>query len=208
MSIRLSRARRLAPVPFVLLASSTALPAAHALEINPVVISASRIEQPLSQALSSVSVITRAEIEKSQAPSLADLLQGEAGFEFGRKGGPGTTTSFFLRGQNSTNLALLVDGVRVQVDSIGALQQLDIPLGMVERIEILRGNASALYGDAAVGGVISITTRNGRRFASAIMAGLPEPLRPMTLRPRSREPPARRRGAPRRAPVPRGASAC
>ena len=137
MSIRTFRARRLAPVPFAFLA---ALPAAHALEINPMVISASRIEQPLSQALSSVSVITRAEIEKSQAPSLADLLQGEAGFEFGRNGGPGTTTSFFLRGQNSTNLALLVDGVRVQVDSIGALQQLDIPLGMVERIEVLRGN--------------------------------------------------------------------
>lgn len=162
MTIRLPRARRLAPVPFAFFALSAALPAAHALEINPMVISASRIEQPLSQALSSVSVITRAEIEKSQAPSLADLLQGEAGFEFGRNGGPGTTTSFFLRGQNSTNLALLVDGVRVQIDSIGALQQLDIPLGMVERIEVLRGNASALYGDAAVGGVISITTRNGR----------------------------------------------
>ena len=160
-----SRARRLAPVPFALSAFAALLahcPGAHALEINPIVVSASRIEQPLSQALSSVSVITRAEIEKSQAPSLADLLQGEAGFEFGRNGGPGTTTSFFLRGQNSTNLALLVDGVRVQVDSIGALQQLDIPLGMVERIEILRGNASALYGDAAVGGVISITTRSGR----------------------------------------------
>ena len=126
------------------------------------VVSASRIEQPLSQALSSVSVITRAEIEKSQAPSLADLLQGEAGFEFGRNGGPGTTTSFFLRGQNSTHLAVLIDGVRVQVDSIGALQQLEIPLGMIERVEILRGNASALYGDAAVGGVISITTRSGR----------------------------------------------
>ena len=159
MSIPVSCARRLAPVPFALF---VAWPSAHALEINPIVVSASRIEQPLSQALSSVSVITRTEIEKSQAPSLADLLQGEAGFEFGRNGGPGTTTSFFLRGQNSTSLALLVDGVRVQVDSIGALQQLDIPLGMIERIEILRGNASALYGDAAIGGVVSIITRSGR----------------------------------------------
>jgi vitamin B12 transporter len=135
---------------------------AHSLELNPVVVSATRIEQPLSEVLSSVSVITRQDIEKSQAPSLADLLQGEAGFEFGRNGGPGSTTSFFLRGQNSINVVLLIDGVRSQVDGIGALQVTDIPLAQIERIEILRGNASALYGDAAVGGVISVWTRQGK----------------------------------------------
>jgi len=135
---------------------------AHSLELNPVVVSATRIEQPLSEVLSSVSVITRQDIEKSQAPSLADLLQGEAGFEFGRNGGPGSTTSFFLRGQNSINVVLLIDGVRSQVDGIGALQVTDMPLAQIERIEILRGNASALYGDAAVGGVISVWTRQGK----------------------------------------------
>jgi vitamin B12 transporter len=145
-----------------LLSLCAAAQQAHGLDINPVVVTASRVEQPLSQALSSVSVITRQEIEKSQAFTLADLLQGEAGFEFGRNGGPGATTSFFLRGQNSINLVVLVDGVRSQVDSIGALQVLDVPLPQIERIEILRGNASALYGDAALGGVISITTRSGK----------------------------------------------
>ncbi len=140
---------------------------AYALEVNPMVITASRFEQPLSQALSSVSVITRQEIEKSQAPTLADLLQGEAGFEFGRNGGPGSTTSFFVRGQDSINLVVLIDGVRSQVDSIGALQVLDVPLPQIERIEVLRGNASALYGDAALGGVISITTRNGKGIPAA-----------------------------------------
>ena len=150
-----------------LLALGVAVPQAHGLEINPMVITASRIDQPLSQALTSVSVITRQDIEKSQAFSLADLLQGEAGFEFGRNGGPGSTTSFFLRGQNSINLVVMVDGVRSQVDSIGALQVLDVPLPQIERIEILRGNASALYGDAALGGVISITTRSGKGRPSA-----------------------------------------
>jgi vitamin B12 transporter len=135
---------------------------AHSLELNPVVISATRLEQPLSEVLSSVSVITRQDIEKSQSPSLADLLQGEAGFEFGRNGGPGSTTSFFLRGQNSINVVLLIDGVRSQVDGIGSLQVSDMPLAQIERIEILRGNTSALYGDAAVGGVINIWTRQGR----------------------------------------------
>ena len=91
---------------------------AQPLEINPVVISASRVEQPLSQALTSVSVITRQDIDKSQAPSLAELLQGEAGFEFGRNGGPGTTTSFFLRGQNSINVVITVSYTHLTLPTI------------------------------------------------------------------------------------------
>jgi vitamin B12 transporter len=167
MKNRSIRARRFAPALSVLSLALTSTLHAQTLEINPVVITGSRIEQPLSQALTSVSVITRQEIEKSQSPTLADLLQGEAGFEFGRNGGPGTTASFFLRGQNSINVVVLVDGVRSQVDSIGALQVLDLPLAQVERVELLRGNASALYGDAAIGGVINITTRNGQGAPTA-----------------------------------------
>jgi vitamin B12 transporter len=125
------------------------------------------VQQPLADVLSSVSVITRADILRSQAQSLADLLQGEAGFEFARNGGPGAVTSFFLRGQDSINTAIVVDGVRAPVDQIGSLLVIDIPLQQIERIEILRGNASALYGDAAVGGVISITTVSGTGAAQA-----------------------------------------
>lgn len=135
---------------------------AQVLELNPTVVVAARSEQLLSDALASVSVFTREDIDKSQAPTLVDLLQGEAGFEFGRNGGPGTTTSIFLRGQASINLVIMIDGVRSPVDQIGSLQILDVPLAQIERIEVLRGNASALYGDAAVGGVISITTRGGK----------------------------------------------
>ena len=124
-----------------------------------VIVSAMRVEQQLADVLSSLSVITRKDIERSQAQTLADLLQGEAGFEFGRNGGPGTTTSVFLRGQDSINSVIVVDGIRSPVDNIGSLLVIDIPVQQIERIEILRGNASALYGDAAVGGVISITTR-------------------------------------------------
>lgn len=141
---------------------SMACAASLAAEMEPVVVSAARIEQSLSSVLPSVSVITRHDIDRSQATTLADLLQGEVGFEFGRNGGPGTVTSFFLRGQDSTNMVLMVDGVRAQTDSIGALQVTDLPLAMVERVEILRGNASALYGDAAIGGVIQIVTRRSQ----------------------------------------------
>jgi len=162
-SIRLrGLARSFAPAFSVLYLGVASQVQAQGIEINPVVISATRTEQPLSDVLSSMSVITRQDIEKSQAASLADLIQGEAGVEFGRTGGPGSTTSFFLRGQNSTNLVILIDGVRSQVDPYGNLQITDIPLTQVERVEVLRGNASALYGNAAVGGVIHILTRQGK----------------------------------------------
>jgi vitamin B12 transporter len=167
MKNRTFRARFAVPVLSILSLAFGASLRAQSIEINPVVITGARLEQPLSQVLTSVSVITRQEIEKSQSPTLADLLQGEAGFEFGRNGGPGTTTSFFLRGQNSINAVVLIDGVRSQVDSLGSLQVLDVPLSQIERIELLRGNASALYGDAAIGGVISITTRHGKGTPAA-----------------------------------------
>jgi vitamin B12 transporter len=156
------RVRAIAPALSVLSLAVAASVQAQGIEVNPVVVSASRMEQPLSEALSSVSIISRADIDKAQAATLADLLQGEAGFEFGRNGGPGTTTSFFLRGQNSTNVAIMIDGVRVQPDSIGSLTQADMPLSQIERIEVLRGSAGALYGDAAIGGVINIYTRKGK----------------------------------------------
>lgn len=129
--------------------------------LQAVVVSAMRVEEPLADVLSSLTVITRKDIERSQAQTLADLLQGEAGFEFGRNGGPGAVTSVFMRGQDSINTAIFVDGIRAPVDQIGSLLVIDIPIQQIERIEMLRGNASALYGDAAVGGVISITTRTG-----------------------------------------------
>jgi vitamin B12 transporter len=160
MKNRTLRAHHFVPALSIVAAAAHQLVLAN--EFNPVVISATRVEQPLSEVLSSVSVISQEEIERSQAPSLADLLQGEAGFEFGRTGGPGATASFFLRGQNSTNLVILVDGVRSQVDAYGNLQLTDIPLQQIEKVEILRGNASALYGDAAIGGVINIFTRKSR----------------------------------------------
>jgi vitamin B12 transporter len=135
--------------------------------LKEVVVTANRIEQPLADVLASVSVISRSDIDKAQAQSLAELLASEAGLEFARNGGPGTVTSFFLRGQESRNTVILIDGVRTQVDQLGALQITDMPLAMIEKIEILKGNASALYGDAAVGGVINIFTRGAAAKSGA-----------------------------------------
>ena len=130
--------------------------------LEPVVVIASGVEQPLSKVLPSASVITRADLDRSQAKTLVDALQGEPGFEFGRNGGPGGTTSIFLRGSDSKNIVVMIDGVRSQTDNLGSLQITDIPLSAVERIEILRGNAGALYGESAIGGVINIITKSGK----------------------------------------------
>lgn len=139
--------------------------------LDPVVVTASRASTPLSQVLVSLDVLDRAAIEQAQASSLADLLSALAGFEFGRNGGAGTTTSFFLRGHNSVNVVVLVDGVRATTDGIGFVSSIDIPLHRIERVEVLRGNASALYGNAANGGVIHIFTRQDDGISAQVGVG-------------------------------------
>jgi vitamin B12 transporter len=134
---------------------------AQTAEVGTVIVSATRVAQKLSDVLPSASVITREEIERSQAPTLVDLIQNQPGIEIGRNGGPGTLASIFMRGQESKNVAILVDGVPVQRDALGGLKLIDIPPSQIERIEILRGNMGALYGESAVGGAILIFTRSG-----------------------------------------------
>lgn len=167
MKNRSIRARHFAPVLSLLYSALFLGTQAQGMEINPMVITGSRLEQPLFQVLPSVTVITRNEIEKSQSPTLADLLQGEAGFEFARNGGPGSATSFFLRGQESKSVLVLIDGVPALRDGSGNLTMTDFPLSRIERVEVMRGNAGALYGESAIGGVISITTRKGQGPATA-----------------------------------------
>jgi vitamin B12 transporter len=134
---------------------------AQTVELEPVVVSATRIEQKLSDVIPSATVITRDEIERSQAPTLIDLIQGQPGVEIGRNGGPGSVASIFMRGQASNNVAVFIDGIPVQRDAIGGLKFVDIPPSQIEKIEILRGNMGAVYGESAVGGAIHIFTRSG-----------------------------------------------
>ncbi len=168
MKIR-SKQTRLAALSLLAAAQLPAL--AQSTQLAETVVTAARVEQPLAEVLPSVTLITRADIERSQAASLADLLQGEAGFEFGRNGGPGATTSFFLRGAESRNLVVMIDGVRAMVDGWGNLAAIDVPLQQIERIELLRGNASGLYGEAAVGGVLQIFTRQLGASTGAYLVG-------------------------------------
>jgi vitamin B12 transporter len=134
-----------------------------------IVVTATRTETSLTDTIVPVTVIGRDRIEQSLATDLAELLRFEAGLDIGRNGGPGQATSIFMRGTESNHTLVLVDGVRINPGTIGgaALQHIDPEV--VERIEIVRGSRSSLYGTDAIGGVINIITR--RAAANYVEAG-------------------------------------
>lgn len=145
-------------------ASATpATPASHAtaVALEPTVVTAARTEQKLSDTLAATSVITREDIERSQAQDLTSLLRGQAGVEMVQTGGFGTTASLFMRGAGSNASLVLIDGVPVTSATSGQTNLAQIPVSQIDHIEIVRGNVSALYGSQAVGGVIQIFTRRG-----------------------------------------------
>jgi vitamin B12 transporter len=126
-----------------------------------VVVTASRAPQPAASVLGDISVVDRAQIERAGAVGVADLLARLPGIEFARNGGPGTTTSVFIRGGETRHTAVYIDGARVDSQSTGGAVWEQIPLEQIDRIEILRGPAAAAYGSDAVAGVIQLFTRRG-----------------------------------------------
>ena len=144
------------------LALSAPLMAAQADDGNTVVITAARNPQLLTDALPHTTVLLREDIERSQAIDLPTLLAAEAGVQFASNGGRGTATSLFLRGAPMRQVLVLVDGVPVaRQDATGQVGIEHLMLDQVERVEVVRGNVSALYGSGAVGGVIQLFTRRG-----------------------------------------------
>ena len=138
--------------------------------IPPVIVTASRAEQPLTDLLADVTVIGPEEIARAGAGGLAALLQRQPGVEIVSNGGPGSTSGVFLRGANTAQTLVLVDGLRIGSSTSGTAPLEAIPLDQIERIEILRGPASSLYGADAIGGVIQVFTRKGGD-ALAVNAG-------------------------------------
>jgi vitamin B12 transporter len=124
-----------------------------------IIVTATRSAIPLGEAIVPVTVITRQDIEQSLASDLAELLRFEAGVEIGRNGGPGQSTSVFLRGTESNHTLLLIDGVRVNPGTVGGAALHNIAPETIERIEIVKGARSALFGTDAIGGVINVITR-------------------------------------------------
>ncbi len=126
-----------------------------------VVVTGTREPTPLSQIAADVVVIDADTIRASTADSIEDLLRREAGLQLSRSGGPGQSAGVFIRGAAAGNTLVLVDGVRVGSATLGIASLESIGLAQVERIEVLRGPGSSLYGADAVGGVVQIFTRRG-----------------------------------------------
>ena len=124
-----------------------------------VVVTATRTPRIAAELLNDVSVISAEDIARSGQSSLADLLRSIPGVDVANNGGPGKVTSVFLRGANSAHTLVLVDGMRINSATVGATALEHIPLAQIDRIEVLRGPASSLYGADAIGGVIQIFTK-------------------------------------------------
>ena len=131
------------------------------IELDPVTVTATRTDAVLSDSIASVSVISRTEIERLQPQDAIDLLAGLPGVSLTNNGGPGKASSIFVRGTESDHLLVLIDGIKVGSATSGGFAIQDLPVEQIERIELVRGPRSSLYGSEAIGGVLQIFTRQG-----------------------------------------------
>lgn len=154
---------RHAALPLALSAVFPALAQVPASTLKETVVTATRVAQPLSDIVADVTIIDRERIERSGATGLVDVLGRVPGIEFSRNGGQGSTTGLFVRGAESRFTAVYIDGVRVDSQATGGAAWESIPISQIDRIEVLRGPAAAVYGSDAIAGVIQIFTRRGQQ---------------------------------------------
>src|SRR5690348_14211663 len=138
----------------------------EALPPEPVIVTASRIAEPLTAVVASVTVITRADIDRLQPHSVLQLLDGLSGLFVASTGDLGKSSNLFVRGTNADHVLVLVDGVKIGSATTGQAALEQLPVEQIERIEIVRGPRSSLYGSDAIGGIIQIFTRHSRPGAA------------------------------------------
>jgi vitamin B12 transporter len=143
-------------------------------EDEKIIVTASRSSELLDATLAPVTVITRADLERLQSQDLQDVLQGLPGLVMATNGGPGKSTALFVRGTESDHVLVLIDGIKVGSATAGSTPFEQVPVDQIDRIEIVRGPRSSLYGSEAIGGVIQIFTRRaraGQGFVPGFSAG-------------------------------------
>ena len=136
-------------------------PTDNSLELPNMVVTATRSELAKNQLAAAATVYTRKDIERLQVQTLPELLKGTSGIDMTQAGGYGKTTSVFMRGTNSDHVLVLIDGIKVGSVTLGMTPFEFIPIDQIERVEIIKGPQSSLYGSEAIGGVIQIFTRKG-----------------------------------------------
>jgi vitamin B12 transporter len=140
-------------------------------DLEETVVTATRTPVPVDTIGSPVIVITRSDIERSLASDVSELLQQHAGLEIARTGGPGQQTSLFTRGTESNHTVVLLDGVRINPGTIGGAALQNISPESLERIEVVKGPRSALYGTDAIGGVVQLFTRGAAQRGAERSSG-------------------------------------
>lgn len=135
--------------------------AEESFNLKEVVVTASRVPQTIDSVIADVSVIDQEQIQRGGQSTLVELLQTQPGIEINSNGGPGTTSGIYMRGTNSGHVVVLIDGMRVSSATAGTTTFENLPIAQIEKIEILRGPATSLYGQDAIGGVIQIFTKKG-----------------------------------------------
>lgn len=129
--------------------------------VEPVVVTATKVETPSEQIGASISVVNGDDFQTYHYPSVDEALRNVPGVEIRRSGSYGKTSSITIRGANANQVQVLVDGVRVKSPTLGQVDLSDLSPDQIERIEIIRGAQSTLYGADAIGGVVNIITRKG-----------------------------------------------
>ncbi|HEY8219160.1 MAG TPA: TonB-dependent receptor [Methylobacter sp.] len=148
--------------PLLLTGFNTPLHAQEAPQNLPdLVVTATRTETAKNQLAAAATVYTRKDIERLQAKTIPELLSGTTGIDIVQSGGYGKDTNVYMRGTNSDHVLVLIDGIKVGSVTSGTTPFQFIPIDQVERVEIIRGPQSSLYGSEAIGGVIQIFTRKG-----------------------------------------------
>jgi len=143
------------------LAFTTPIFAAENINLEGIIVTASRMPQTGEAAIADVSIIDAEEIQRTGQSTLVELLARQPGIEITSSGGAGTISSIFMRGTNSGHVIVLIDGLRVDSATLGSTAFENLPVSQIDKVEILRGPASSLYGQDAIGGVIQIFTKKG-----------------------------------------------
>jgi len=139
--------------------------------LDEVVVTATRVAQPASQALEPIVIIDRAALEDSLALDVGDVLRFHAGLDLGRTGGPGQPVSLFIRGANSDQSIVMIDGVRINSGTQALAPLVNLSPELFDRIEIVKGPRSAIYGTDAIGGVVNLITRTDGASGADLMLG-------------------------------------
>ena len=159
-------------IPVLLLSFISSPNAQETTTIENIIVSASKDEQRLEDVISPAIIINESEIVESGFRSLSDLLHSLGGINVSQNGGVGQLTSIFMQGSNSNHVLVLVDGVAINDLATGISAIQNIPISLIEKIEIVKSPRATLYGSNAVGGVVSVfTKKKSEREDYSVMLG-------------------------------------